>query len=242
MDALHGDLRTFPLDRVVRMISEARQTGVLRVEAGPHTGRIFFVDGAVTYATTRDGDGSVAELRKIRTAPGHERRRGSTRGPFPMRDLILQQIAEVYLRLERQGTGRFWFVDGVVTRAYGTDPEERFERDEVARFVDERREGWRQIHRSISSGSTRFRLRPTIDEPIAVEPADWEVLAAIDGARSIQEIAERLEMFEFSAAAAVASLVQRGLVVTADEAVRLEDEARMLVIDIETLPPIQDAG
>ncbi len=53
----------------MRFLADAKRTGVLRVEAGPYTGRTFFVDGRITFATTRSGDGSIAALRGFSTVP-----------------------------------------------------------------------------------------------------------------------------------------------------------------------------
>ena len=69
MNALQGDLDAFPLEDVMRFLSDAERTGVLRVEAGPYTGRTFFVEGRITFATTRTGDGSIAALRGFSTVP-----------------------------------------------------------------------------------------------------------------------------------------------------------------------------
>ena len=74
MNALQGDLDAFSLEDVMRFLSSARRTGVLRIEAVPYTGRIFFSGGFVTFATTRAGDGSIAALRGFSTVPPRDRR------------------------------------------------------------------------------------------------------------------------------------------------------------------------
>ena len=133
MDVLQGDLDSFSLADVVRLLATAERTGVLRVERGSLTGRVFFVDGSLTYATTREGHGSIAALARLGTRPERDRRRRNPGGrwPDPARPLILQQISEVLIRLGHGSAGRFWFVEGVVTRAYGSEEIQRFEADEV---------------------------------------------------------------------------------------------------------------
>ncbi|MEA3501326.1 MAG: DUF4388 domain-containing protein, partial [Actinomycetota bacterium] len=116
MDVLQGDLESFSLRDVVRLLAAGDKTGVLRVESGLLTGRVFFVDGSLTYATTRDGDGSVAALARLGSRPERDRRGRNPGGrwPDPARPLILQQISEVLIRLAHGSSGRFWFVEGVV--------------------------------------------------------------------------------------------------------------------------------
>lgn len=218
MDALQGDLAAFPLRDVLLLLAERRQTGVLRVETGSLTGRMFFVDGRVTYATTRDGDGSVAALALLGSRPERDRRGRNPGGkwPDPARPLILQQIGEVLVRLSHSISGRFWFVEGVTTRAYGEDEIQRFEVGEVLAAADGRRKEWAEISRVLPDASVRFVMRPHLAPGVtrAVIPAaSWPVLAAVGDGSTVQEVAERLRLFELSAARLMADLYVEGLVV-----------------------------
>ncbi len=218
MDVLQGDLDSFSLADVVRLLATAGRTGVLRVERGSLTGRVFFVDGSLTYATTRDGDGSVAALARLATRPERDRRGRNPGGrwPEPARPLILQQISEVLIRLNHGPAGRFWFVEGVVTRAYGADEIQRFEAGEVLAAAAARRAEWAKIVQIVPDTSIRFVVRPRLAagvSEVVVDAATWPILAAIGGGASIQEVAERLNLFELSAAGLVADLFGRGLIV-----------------------------
>ena len=218
MDLLQGDLAAFPIRDVVLLLAERRQTGVLRVETGPLTGRMFFVDGRVTYATTRDGDGSVAALAQLGSRPERDRRGRNPGGkwPDPARPLILQQIGEVLVRLSHSVSGRFWFVEGVTTRAYGEDEIQRFEVEEVLGAAEGRRKEWSEIFRVLPDPSVRFVMRPHLEPGVtrAVIPAaSWPVLAAVGDGATVQEVAERLKLFELSAARLIADLYAEGLVV-----------------------------
>ena len=53
---LSGNIESFPLSEVLRLAARAQQSGLLRVESGGIHGRIYFSDGFLTYATTRDHD------------------------------------------------------------------------------------------------------------------------------------------------------------------------------------------
>ncbi len=218
MDVLQGDLDSFSLADVVRLLATAERTGVLRVERGSLTGRVFFVDGSLTYATTREGHGSIAALARLGTRPERDRRGRNPGGrwPDPARPLILQQISEVLIRLGHGSAGRFWFVEGVVTRAYGSEEIQRFEADEVLDAAAARRAEWAKIVQIVPDTSIRFALRPRLPvgvSEVAVDAATWTILAAIGGGASIQGVAERLNLFELSAAGLVAELFARGLIV-----------------------------
>lgn len=218
MDVLQGHLDSFSLADVVRLIATTGGTGVLRVERGSLTGRVFFVDGCLTYATTRDGDGSVAALARLQTRLERDRRGRNPGGrwPDPARPLILQQISEVLIRLGHGSAGRFWFVEGVVTRAYGAKKIQRFEVGEVLKAAATRRAEWAKIVQIVPDTSIRFIVRPRLEADVSevvVEAETWPILAAMGGGASIQEVAERLNLFELSAAGLVADLVDRGLIV-----------------------------
>jgi hypothetical protein len=200
MNALQGDLDAFSLEDVMRFLSSAHRTGVLRIEAVPYTGRVFFVEGFVTFATTRAGDGSIAALRGFSTVPHRDRRGRNVGGRWPRaaRPLIVQQVVEVLVRLQRAGNGRFWFIEGVETKAYGDE----------------------EIQRIVPDGTAEFAIRPrlpsTVDE-VTVDGSSWQVLAAVGDGASVQQVAERLKLFEFAAAGLVAELVADGLLVPARE-------------------------
>ena len=223
MDSLHGDLAAFPLRAVVLLLAQRRQTGVLRVETGGLTGRVFFVDGQVVYATTREGDGSVAALARLGSRPERDRRGRNPGGkwPDPARSLILQQIGEVLVRVGHSVSGRFWFVEGVTTRAYGGTKIERFAAEEVLQSADGRRKEWIEIARILPDASVRFVMRAHLDPGVtrAVIPAAaWPVLSAIGSGATIQQVAEHLSLFELSAARLVADLYVEGLIVAEHDA------------------------
>ena len=245
MDNLNGALETFGLVDVVRLIAAARRTGVLRIEAGPFTGRVFFVDGDVTYATTRGEDGSVSDLlRYTAERPSRERRgRGGRRKQRSLESLVRQQIVEVFVRLRRPDHGRFWFVEGVKTRAYGAEVHHRFSIEDVLDASDERREEWRSIEALVPDGATEFRLRPRLQEgerDIEVSARDWEAVAAVGSGATVQQVAERMGVFEYPAARLVADLVERGLLVTAERAEEIERAPRTVVLTV--LPEVDDGA
>ena len=218
MDLLQGELGETSVADVLQLLAAGNTTGVLRVETTTITGRVYLIEGCVTYATTREADGSVAALKDLRDRADRDRRGRNPGGkwPRPARPLVLQQIAEVLLRIERGGLGRFWFVDGVVTRAYGADEAERFEIGEVLQATDERRSEWRRIARVLPDTAARCVMRPHLPDGMGVVEVDaeeWAALAAVGAGATTGQLAERLSMFELTAAGLLADLYARGLVV-----------------------------
>ncbi len=228
MNALQGNLDAFPLEEVLRFLSTAERTGVLRVEADPYTGRVFFVDGRITFATTRGGDGSIAALRGFSTVPDRDRRGRTPGGRWPRaaRPLIMQQVVEVLVRLQRAGHGRFWFIEGVETKAYGTEEVQRLDVEDALDSAAVRRQEWDAIKELVPDGTSKFAVRPRLPSTVhevAVDASSWQVLAAIGGGASVQVVAERLKLFEFAAAGLIAELVADGLLVPADHAEQIAD-------------------
>ncbi len=235
MDLLQGDLAAFPLRDVVLLLAQRTQTGVLRVETAGMTGRVFFVEGRVTYATTRDGDGSIAALAHLGSRPERDRRGRNPGGkwPDPARPLILQQIGEVLVRLGHGVSGRFWFVEGVTTRAYGENDIERFEVGEVLGAADGRRKEWAEIARVLPDPSVRFVMRPHLASGVqraVVSATAWQVLAGIGDGSTVQELAERLSMFELAAARMIADLYVEGLVI--DERDIVQPDLVLVSVDV----------
>ncbi len=238
MDRLRGDFDVFPLPGVARFVASTGSTGVLRADMARFTGRLFFVGGELSYATTRDEDGTVADLVRLNSEPSHERRgrSRSVKWSRPVRELVRQQIAEVVLRIERAGGGTFSFIDGVTTRAYEPGTEERFDVDEIIALSEERRVEWQSIEGIVQEPNALFRLRPQLEPgamQVTVDAGAWLVLAAVGDGASVGDLAERLGVFEFPAAKTVADLVRRGLLVAHAEEERPTNDARTLRIPVE---------
>ena len=130
------------------------------------------------------------------------------------------------VRLQRAGEGRFWFIEGVETKAYGTEEVQRIDVEEALKSAVARRNEWDAIKELVPDGTSEFAIRPrlpsTIDE-VSVDAALWQVLAAIGDGASVQAVAERLKLFEFAAAGLVAELVAEGLLVPANETDQISD-------------------
>ena len=138
------------------------------------------------------------------------------------------------VRLQRAGHGRFWFIEGVETKAYGDEEVERLDVEEALASATERRAEWDAIKEFVPDGTAEFAIRPrlssSIDE-VSVDASSWQVLAAIGDGASVQAVAERLKLFEFAAAGLIAELVAEGLLVPADQTDEIADPTVQISVE-----------
>ena len=130
------------------------------------------------------------------------------------------QIEEVVFELLRWSEGYFRFEEGAPCHAAVEAPV-RFPTEallmEAARRIDE----WSRIESKVS----HLRLVPRLPPPeqqgtdtLDLIPFEWEVLAAVDGARDLHSLAEVLGRSEFEVARTVYGLTNAGIVVLDDPA------------------------
>jgi hypothetical protein len=214
VDTLRGNLDTFEFRDIVRLVAASRKAGALRV-FGALTGRIFFVDGAVVYATTRAEDGSVNDLRGRRTDVTFGERR-SPEPPLALPDLLRHQIIDVLVRLMERPGGEFVFDEGVTTTAL---PAGRsllsFEANEVLEQANDRIAEWREVRAIVPDPKTKYHLArelPPDNFEITLDSRSWAFLAAISDGVSVDTLTERFRIFELAATRKLAEFVRRGLI------------------------------
>jgi len=227
LDTLKGNLELFGLEAIAGLLASARKTGALRVAVDGLNGRLFFVDGALVYATTRKLDGSVNDLRGRGTEVRERRRNWSLSLP----ELLRHQITDVIVRILRRSGGEFEFDEGVTTTALPPGRTLSFNALEMIHRAEERLEEWREIEEAIPDSSVKYRLTPDLPSgmfEVTVDARMWTFLAAVGDGASAGDIAERLRIFEFPAAQKMAEYVRRGMLVPldAEEAAEALREAR----------------
>ena len=233
--AIEGPLRELALTDVIQLLHLSRKTGTLSVggERAPRPGLIQFDQGVVVGARPagegsrlghllvmagRATEGQVdAALELQRQAPG--RRIGAllaeTQG-VPAVDVQRQlrfQIEEAVFDLVRWRDGYFRFeetapppAEPLVVRV----PAESLLMESMRR-TDE----WTEM----ASGEPDASLVPVLVERggeagavLSLQPSEWQVLAAVDGARTLREIARDIGRGEFDVARAVYGLASGGVV------------------------------
>jgi tetratricopeptide (TPR) repeat protein len=240
--ALEGTLKDLHIQDVFQLLDLGRKSGVLRIssELRQTAGTVCFDRGGVVSAAVgsdlqplgtrliRAGRISEADLDRARGMQnsGDGRRLGDILvdlGVITRRELDRQlkaQIEEAVFELLRWSEGYFRFEEGAPYHAAVEAPV-RFPTEallmEAARRIDE----WSRIGSKVS----HLRLVPRLPPPeqqgtdtLDLVPFEWEVLAAMDGARDLHSLAEVLGRSEFEVARTVYGLTNAGIVVLDDPA------------------------
>lgn len=237
---IEGPLRELGIHDVFQLLDLARKTGVLQVrsELRQNGGTVYFDAGAVVAAEiqsnphplgsvlVRTGKLSEADLKRARDMQerGDARRLGDVLvdiGAITRRELERQvraQVEEVIFELMGWSEGYFSFseapLEDVPAQATVRIPTEALLM-EAARRIDE----WSRIESRVPHLGVVPRLvTPEGAEagPMDLRPAEWEVLAAVDGERDVRELARAVVRSEFDVARTLFGLASAG-VVTLDD-------------------------
>jgi hypothetical protein len=241
--AIEGPLKELSIHDVFQLLDLSRKTGTLRVvsDLRQNAGAVFFEDGVVVGAEIRSNPhplgrllvraGRVSEQDLLRAralqAAGDRRRLGEilvAQGLVTVRDLgryVRQQIEEVVFELVGWSEGYFAFDDGK-QGDWPTEADTRIATGlllmEAARRTDE----WSRIEKQITHLGLVPRLAPIVDTavPLDLLPAEWEVLAVVDGEGTVRELATLLGRPEFEVARTLFGLTTAGIILLDDPARR----------------------
>ncbi|GBD33543.1 hypothetical protein HRbin33_02537 [bacterium HR33] len=238
--AIEGPLKELGIHDVFQLLDLSRKSGVLRITSKlrRNRGTVYFDSGQVIYAEIENNPHPLGELLvragKISEAELHQARelqqRGDGRrlgeilvamGAIGARDLeqqLRRQVEEVVFELMSWQEGYFSFSEGAVEEL----PAEGITRIpteallmEGARRIDE----WSRIESRIPHLGVVPMLLPLDNGEggvLDLLPLEWEVLAAIDGERSVHEIAALLGQPEFDVAKIVFGLATARIVTVVD--------------------------
>src|SRR3990172_9504066 len=219
--AIEGPLKELGIHDVFQLLDVSRKTGVLRITSKirQNQGTVYFDGGAVVYAEIQSnphrlGDmlartGKVSEADLSRARDLQQRGDGRRLG-----EILVEMGAITERELERQvrqqigQEGYFSFIEGPLP-VFASDGAVRLPTEallmEGARRIDE----WSRIESKIPNLDVVPALPPTEQSSeglLDLLPSEWEVLAAIDGERSIRGIAALLGRTEFDVAKIVFGL------------------------------------
>src|SRR5574341_351873 len=238
--AIEGPLKELGIHDVFQLLDVSRKTGVLRItsKVRQNQGTVYFDGGAVVYAEiqsnphrlgellVRTGKVGEADLSRARDLQqrGDRRRLGEIlveMGAITERELerqVRQQIEEVVFEMMSWQEGYVSFIEGPLPPFAG-DGAVRLPTEallmEGARRIDE----WSRIESKIPHLDVVPALPPAEQASeglLDLLPSEWEVLAAIDGERSIRGIAALLGRTEFDVAKIVFGLSAAGIVMLAE--------------------------
>jgi hypothetical protein len=238
--AIEGPLQDIGIHDVFQLLDLARKSGRLTVRspARDNEGRVYFDKGAVIHATMRDNPHTLGALLKKagKIADGEieaameVQRNGDSRllgeilvaqGAVTRRDVdkyMRMQIESVVFDLFSWNEGTFSFADASDDQVQ-MDAEVRVSIEsllmEGARRIDE----WSRMKDRIHGPQMVPRLAELRDSDsyIDLRPAEWEVLALIDGNHSLRAIAAELAVSEFEVAKTVYGMLSMELIEVAAE-------------------------
>ena len=238
--AIEGPLRELGIHDVFQLLDLSRKTGALRVtsELRHNAGTINFEEGVIVFATIRTNPhplggmlirtGKITEAdleraRDMQQRQGDKRRLGEilvSLGAITARELQRQirfQIEEVAFEIMSWQEGYFSFSEGELTDT----PADALVRIPVealmmegARRIDE----WSRIEKRIPHLGVVPMLAPAATEggDLDLLPAEWEVLALIDGHRDVRGIASELGRSDFDIAKTMFGLESAGVIILHD--------------------------
>ncbi len=233
--AIEGPLQDIGIHDVFQLLDLARKSGRLTVRssARDNEGTVYFESGAVVHATMRDnphtlgallkkaGKVSQGELERAMAVQRTDMRRLGeiliSQGSVTRREVeryMRQQIETVVFDLFSWNEGSFTFADGA-DDSVQMDAAIRVSIEsllmEGARRIDE----WSRMGDRIPNAEVVPRLALQLYDATAfidLRPAEWEVLALIDGEHSLRDIAGELAVSEFEVAKTVYGMLSTELI------------------------------
>jgi hypothetical protein len=251
--AIEGPLKELGLHDVFQLLDLSRKTGVMRITSHlrNNEGMVAFDGGAIVYAEMRsnphrigdvlvragkvtDADLERAVAIQERGSEGGRRRLGQILieiGAIAQRDLERQvetHVGEVVFELLSWQEGFFSFTEGAL-EGVPADAMVQIRTEtllmEGARRIDE----WSRIERHIPHVGVVPVLAAIGEESSAAQldllPAEWEVLAHVDGVRDVRQIGQSLARSEFDVARTLFGLVSTGVIALFDPATQRRPRA-----------------
>src|ERR1700704_322128 len=264
--AIEGPLRELGIHDVFQLLDLSRKTGALRVtsELRHNEGKIYFDNGVVVSAEIRSNPhplgalllrtGKIAEAdleraRDMQQRQGDKRRLGEilvSLGVITQREVERQirfQIEEVVFEVMSWNEGYFSFTEEteskVPTEVTVRIPVEALMM-EGARRIDE----WSRIENRISHVGVVPSLAPTPEGgggELDLLPPEWEVLALIDGQRSVRGLATELGRSDFEVAKTLFGLESAGVIVLVDPGTTKRERTTLAADLAELVARAEDA-
>jgi len=227
---LKGELAELPLMDLLQILLLNKKTGALIVEREHLTveeeigdrGELFLRSGQVKFISLKHGRqlSDILSVMGYPLPPAHERKGAEINLLVEILESDNPAKAEVArhakrLTEERMGellrwrNGKFIFKEMEVPASLDLVEVDSLELlVQGARHVDE----WEMVSSKLPS----FEVVPTYsdtlpDGPLSFSPAEWRVLASVDGVSSVREIADQFPESTFEVAKAIVSLVEKGV-------------------------------
>ena len=254
---LQGTLNDFSLPDVFSLLALTKKSGALQVASGGIDGRVFFREGAVCLALSdarrvplvarlvTAGLVDEAQLRSMLSEHA-----GSSLGVTEavvtsgqVEDRILsvflrEQIVDAVFELLRLKEGEFSFDASQPGLTRGVT----LSVVEVVGEANRRLEEWQLISRRIASPAAVLAMVPAAmdgREGVNLASEQWDLLALIDGRRTVAEVVDLTGKGEFATCRVLGDLVEAGLVEAQDPATGAQTRLAALIAARETLRSLE---
>ncbi|MDQ1616307.1 MAG: hypothetical protein QOJ60_2246 [Actinomycetota bacterium] len=243
---LEGSLDAFSLPDIFQLLSFTKKTGALRIQSPSAAGLVYFSTGSVTGGTSDTsrqslgrrvvGKGLVADD-VLQQAVNAVRMDGSAGLARVLRDSGSIDESQLHEIAIEQAT------DAVFDLLRWTEGDFAFETDEsnpddlgihlgVEDIIAEGRrrlETWDALSSVVPSSDVIVSIPlAASDHETVLSPAEWTLLALVDGQRSVADLVDLTGRGEFAIVSAVVSLVERGLLVVGEQSA--DDDAGLAAL------------
>jgi len=250
---LQGNLREFSLPNVLQLVKMSAKTGALSINREAESGKIFFRNGQIYFATAHPGTMPIGERlvksghvtsKQLRAALAEQKKK-SSKGRIgqillehgyidrpTLEQSVRDQIEDVTFNFFSWVDGEFAFeADETVT-----DEDILVEMNvesvimEGCRRIDE----WELIFDTLGSLERvpRLHYNDIVEEDggVKLAPDQWRVVCWIDGRHDINTVLKECGLDRFNGAKVIYDLHKAGLLTVADSAIEEIGRGRSIVV------------
>ena len=233
--SFQGTLDLFSIADILRLLAAGGKDGLLGLRREGASGGIWLSGGGVAWAATRPGPTPFARRLQGLGAVEPDALDAALREAVEGRSLAavllqsaavpaerLHEIAMEHLVDELFDLARW--PDGSFSFEQGERPPEALDPvaavEELLAETERRLAAWPEIAGRVPGRSALLSIPPRSADATAVtvDPAEWRLLAAVGGRRTVASLVDETGQGEFQTCQALAAMVQRGLLAAAEEA------------------------
>jgi hypothetical protein len=225
--ALRGDIKTFSLAAIGRMIHDEKKTGILKVSSGSSTTRIYYKEGGIVFLSGNVAeDLSLGSLLKANDLIDEERLQRSLKmAAAAGKRLGVVLIEQGYISQERLiRILHYQFKEAVTDMLTWQEGEFEY-RDGLGDYIEDIRlaidpirlvaeaQKWKEFRHHIPSDQVVFQIKDSERKLESFESdGALRVMLMIDGRRTVQQIMTETGLSRLAVYKALTSLVTQGIV------------------------------